>query len=115
MAKYITIDAEKNSFLKISVDYQLGGTNWGNSREEKRGIYVYIRPVERDGVFEKFGMMHDLTGNNIKSNKVLVKELKRKSQKQLDRVDELLDYDEIGKLWIAGDYNQALDLIWSLS
>jgi hypothetical protein len=115
MAKYITIDAEKKTYLKISVDYQIGGMNWAYNRMEKRGIYVYIRPIERDGSFEKFGMMHDLTGNNIRSNKILVKELGRKSQKQIDKIADILDYDKIGALWIAGDYDQALDLIWSLT
>lgn len=73
---------KENEFLVLEVTYQLGGANWGTGREEARGIYLHFTNktiTQHDGYeSSQFSLYGD--GNC----KVLVKELKRKSQKQLD-------------------------------
>lgn len=73
---------QENNYLVLEVDYQLGGTNYGTYEKEKRGIYLDFTNkeiIKHDGYeTSSFSLYGD--GNC----KVFVKELKRKSQKQLD-------------------------------
>lgn len=73
---------KENEFLVLEVTYQLGGTNFATYKKESRGIYLHFTNktiTQHDGYeSSQFSLYGD--GNC----KVLVKELKRKSQKQLD-------------------------------
>ena len=69
---------EGNKYLSIETTYQLGGTNYGTGQAEKRGIYLHFTTVDIEENYRRFSLYGD--GNC----KVFVKELKRKSQKQLE-------------------------------
>lgn len=73
---------EDNDYLVIETTYQLGGQNYGTMKNERRGIYLHFtrKTIEqRDGyTSSQFSLYGD--GNC----KVFVKELGRKSQKQID-------------------------------
>ena len=71
--------------LKIRVDYQKGGYNYYTGELESNGVYVYLTPVHRNNGI--VGLTID--GNMHNSGyKVLIKELGRKSQKQINLVAE---------------------------
>jgi hypothetical protein len=84
MKRYIPIKNEKNSenFLRIMMDYSLGGVNWYNSAEEKRGYYLYCSPVEKKissySNGEPFVTYTETVG---KGGKFLLKEVSRQSKK----------------------------------
>lgn len=78
----------ENEFLVLETSYQLGGTNYSTGRSEKRGIYLHFttKTIERKDGYStsRFSLYGD--GNC----KVFVKELKRKSQKQLQLFHDYL-------------------------
>ena len=93
--------------LKVSIDYQKGGTNYFNGRTENGGIYVYFTPVYREGYCCKSVMM----GGRIESGfKYLVKPLKRKSQKQIDLVEVQIEplVNEFANIWGEPNYAKAI-------
>ena len=104
-------DLDDGFELEISVAYQLGGTNWGTGKNEERGLYLHIDTVKRGDHFVQRQLYGDLSGNKIKTGKILMKPLKRKSQKQVDILIEKTPFDEIAKLWISGNYPEAFELI----
>lgn len=71
--------------LKICVDYQKGGYNYYTGELESNGVYVYLTPVHRTN----WSVGSTIDGNMHNSGyKVLIKELGRKSQKQINLVAE---------------------------
>ena len=104
------INQEKNQYLQLELSYQLGGVNWANGDDEARGLYLHIQAVEKDGVFVKYGLMHDITGQGILSRKILIKVLKRKSSKQGEAIADRLDVEAIADLWLAGQHSEAYQL-----
>ena len=101
------VGEDKLNELKVSIDYQKGGTNYFNGRTENGGIYVYFTPVHREGYCCKSVMM----GNRLESGfKYLVKPLKRKSQKQIDLVEMQIEplVKDFANLWGEENYEQAI-------
>lgn len=84
MKRYIPIKTENNSenYLRIMMDYSLGGYNWYNGDEEKRGYYLYCSPVEKKTSYysngEPFVTYTETVG---KGGKFLLKEVSRQSKK----------------------------------
>ena len=55
--KYIAIvenNHDKCNFVKVYLDYDLGGMNYFSGREKKRGYYLTVLPVEKGGHMEGF-------------------------------------------------------------
>lgn len=79
MKKYIDVTGEntKANALKIEVYYSLGGMNLFTYKQEKRGYYLSVCPVEQ----EVIGSVTLESYTAFTGAKVLVKEVKRKSQK----------------------------------
>jgi hypothetical protein len=75
MKKYINVkNPTKNvTHIKIELYYNKGGYNCFTHREEKRGYYISVCPVARDGFLESYCCF---TGS-----KQLIKEVQRKSEK----------------------------------
>lgn len=46
MKKYIKLPEGENKFLKVEVDYSLGGMNYFNGQTARRGVYLFLRAVE---------------------------------------------------------------------
>lgn len=71
--------------LRVRVDYQKGGYNYYTGNVESNGVYVYLTPVHRTN----WSVGSTIDGNMHNSGyKVLIKELGRKSQKQINLVAE---------------------------
>ena len=49
--KYIATD-KPNTFLKVRVYYDKGGMNYFTSQVKRRGYYVMVTPIEKEGDFE---------------------------------------------------------------
>lgn len=71
--------------LRVRVDYQKGGYNYFTGDIESNGVYVYLTPVHRNN-----GIVGQTIDGNLHNSgyKVLLKELGRKSQKQINLVAE---------------------------
>ena len=72
---------EENEYLALETRYQLGGQNWGTGNNEKRGIYLNFTiqtKTKRDGYVSTQTSLY-APGNY----KIFIKELTRKSDKQL--------------------------------
>ena len=82
MAYEILIPLEKeNEYMALETRYQLGGQNWGTGDNEKRGIYLNFTKQtieQRDGYTSTQTTLY-APGNY----KIFIKELSRKSDKQL--------------------------------
>ena len=93
MKNYIPVNTndKRITHLKCEVDYSLGGINYFTSRNEPRGYYVHVSPVERRE--EIYG------GRNIISEgymcfsgvKQLVKEVSRKSAKAQAEAEKIAE------------------------
>jgi hypothetical protein len=93
MTKMKRYEERKNQTLKIEVYYNLGGLNHFTSREEKRGYYLSVTPVERK---TEGGITTEKTVA-FSGVKVLVKEVKRRSQKSRKEAENLAE-DKIEEL-----------------
>lgn len=84
MKRYIPIKTENNSenYLRVMMDYSLGGHNWYNGDNERRGYYLYCSPVEKKTSYfsngEPFVTYTETVG---KGGKFLLKEVSRQSKK----------------------------------
>lgn len=81
MTNYIPLPPNdmKATHLKVEVYYNLGGFNAFTYKEEKRGYYLSVSPVEkqrRDGYSSE-------SYTAFTGRKLLVKEVKRKSDKAM--------------------------------
>ena len=80
--KYIKAFGKDCNALNIEVAYEEGGTNWYNGQVNRRGIYVRVSPCEVEPTNYGRSIKYQLG----QGAKVLVKELSRFSQKQLDSI-----------------------------
>lgn len=89
---------------KISVDYRLGGLNYFSGRQEPRGIVVSFTTVEKEGYSEKYTPMDSC------NYRIFIKEMKRKSQKKIDKVCEIISQNssELFDFYIDGNK----DMVW---
>jgi len=87
--------------LRIRVEYQKGGWNIFTGDSENGGVYVYVTPVHRGNCFVSTtidGNIHNM------GYKILLKELGRKSQKQIDIATErIMPFAEV----IADNYGEG--------
>jgi hypothetical protein len=71
--------------LCINVDYQKGGINFFSGNYSDSGVFVYLTPVHRNGICVSqtiLGQQHEC------GYKVLLKQINRRSQKQIDLMSE---------------------------
>ena len=80
MKKYLKLkeNGQKANYIKAELGYSLGGMNYWNGRNEGRGYYIYVQPVERDERPGGFAMEGFIMGQGIKQ---LVKPVARRSDK----------------------------------
>lgn len=100
--------------LKIKVDYQKGGVNYFSGNYSDSGVFVYITPVHRGNGFESLS----ITGNqHIDGYKILLKQINRKSQKQIDLMAaKVMPYaQQIADLYSDGKHQEVYDLIKSIA
>ena len=105
--------------LRINVDYQKGGINYFSGNINEGGVYVYITPCTHEIGVTGFAVTGTvITGNQHKdSYKILLKELGRKSQKQIDlAADKVLPYaQQIADLYSDGKHQDVFKLIKSIN
>lgn len=101
------------NFSKIECNYLLGGMNYFTGDHERRGIFIHFTKVEKTKDSECFGLFNDF------SYKIFVKELKRKSQKQIDNIwDKFFENDNFEKLHdlhIKGKRNELITLLSNIT
>lgn len=83
MREYIPVqnNGTKTTHIKLEVYYSLGGMNYWTYKNEPRGYYLSVTPVERSVSSGGF-MMEGFTA--FSGTKVLVKEVKRKGKKSAE-------------------------------
>lgn len=57
MTKYIKIlenNHDKSNYIKVYLNYDLGGTNYFTGKIKERGYYLTVLPVEKGGGLEGF-------------------------------------------------------------
>ena len=96
--------------LRVEVNYQLGGHNWFSGDIDSRGVFLSLTPVRRGNGFISTridGKLHTM------GYKILLKELGRKSQKQLDLAAErVLPFaGAIADLYSEGKHNEIVQLV----
>ncbi|OUX84047.1 MAG: hypothetical protein CBB95_17840 [Alteromonas sp. TMED35] len=69
--------------IDVELSYQLGGHNPWSYANEKRGIYVSVSPIKREGGFKSFTAF-----SGVKS---CIKELKRFSNKAMENAKPDID------------------------
>ena len=90
MKRYIKVkpNAGKTTHLKVDMSYSLGGMNLFTYKQERRGYYLTVCPVERrscgDGV-----MMEGFVA--FSGTKMLLKEVTRKSAKAEQEAERMVD------------------------
>jgi hypothetical protein len=99
--------------LRVRVDYQKGGYNYYTGDIESNGVYVYLTPVHRNN-----GIVSQTIDGNIHNSgyKVLIKELGRKSQKQINLVAEAVfpKAEQIADYYSEGQHQAILGLLIKL-
>ena len=90
MKEYIPVQSNgtKTTHLRVEVYYSLGGMNYWTYKNEARGYYLSVTPVER-GVSAGGFVMEGFTA--FSGTKVLVKEVKRKGKKAADEAVKLAE------------------------
>lgn len=94
--KYINVSGNGANALKVEVYYHLGGYNVFTYKEEPRGYYLSVSPVEHSNV----GGVEMESYTAFSGVKELLVEVKRKSKKQeenaeniaQERVENLVNY-----------------------
>ena len=96
--------------LRVRVDYQKGGFNYFSDDMESGGVYVYLTPVHHGNGF--ISQTIDGKTHNM-GYKILIKELNRKSQKQINIVAELIipKAQEIADLYSTGNHREVYNFI----
>ena len=99
--------------LKICVDYQKGGYSYFTGDVEEGGVYVYLTPVHRNN-----GIVSTTIDGNMHNSgyKILLKELGRKSQKQINIAAELvLPYaDQIADYYSEGQHQAVYNFVMKI-
>lgn len=83
MKKYLSVQGDGVNCLKIEVYYHLGGMNYFTYKEEKRGYYLSILPIDKKGNIE--------TCVAFSGIKILLLEVKRKSNKSYNEALKLAE------------------------
>ena len=96
--------------LTIEVDYHKGGFNPFTGKQEGRGVYVLVRPSKVENGMRSFMLFGEFTF------KILVKEMGRKSQKQIDMVGERIapHIDELVAIAETKDKHAFYDKVMSI-
>jgi hypothetical protein len=84
MKKYIERNGQT---LKVEVYYSLGGLNYFTGRQEKRGYYLSVTPVE----IEDHGGYRTETVTLFSGVKELLKEVTRRSKKAETEAEKLAE------------------------
>ena len=100
--KYIKAFGKDCNALNIAVAYEEGGHNWYNGQVNRRGIYVRVSPCEVEPTSYGRSIKYQLG----QGAKVLVKELSRFSQKQL----ELEPLDSERMVWLVNKVCQEYNI-----
>jgi len=108
MEKYYDVP---NGKLELEVRYQKGGSNWGTGDIERRGLYLHFTTVQLVNGSRTAQLYGDITGNDIKNAKVFLKELGRKSDKQIELIEKKIPFDKLAELWISKQYQEVLRVI----
>lgn len=82
MKEYIKTTKE-NTYLRVEVKYNIGGMNYFTYKDEPRGYYLSVSPVERDGHFESYQAFSGI--------KQCILEVKRQSKKQAEKAEQLAE------------------------
>lgn len=85
---------EENNYVEVETKYNIGGMNYFTSREEARGYYLHVSPVE-ERRYDSGATSRIYQG--FSGTKQLIHEVKRKSEKQALIADEKA-YDRIQDL-----------------
>ena len=99
--------------LRINIDYQKGGVNYFSGNYSDSGVFVYLTPVHRGNGFEGFS----ITGKqHIDGYKILLKQINRKSQKQIElAAAKVLPYaQQIADLYSDMKHQDVYNLIKSI-
>lgn len=99
--------------LEISVGYEKGGINYFNGTENKRGIYVYLKPVHRGPMSVSCSLLGDTYTCGYK---FLVCETARKNVRKEGMIFSAIESDEsikteIPNLYMMQDYHNITDKI----
>lgn len=78
--------------LCISVGYEKGGYNYFTGKKNPRGIYLYLKPVHRSVHIEQTMLLGNMYENGYK---ILIKEIGRKNQKQIDNIFNSINDDNL--------------------
>jgi hypothetical protein len=106
-------DTDGLNELRINVDYQKAGYNYFSGTPSEGGVYVYLTPVMRGGMFVR----QVITGSQHESGyKILLKPLNRKSQKQIDLMAERVipKAQQIADLYSECKHREVYDFIKQL-
>lgn len=100
-----------NTHLSLKVEYHLGGANYNTCKKESRGIYLHITKMKISGDFPYQTRSFLLYGDG--NCKVLIKELKRKSKKQIELFFKFLNENKEKFIEAAldSDRTKLFDLI----
>lgn len=95
--------------IEIKVTYDKGGYNPFNGRNEGRGIYLHISPI----TVTSHGNYEEISYIAFTGVKYFLKELGRKSQKQLEIIENKLEpqFEEIAKMFEKNDRQGILNLL----
>ena len=97
--------------LELNLTYSLGGTNMFTYKPEKRGYYLHITVVKREQSCITRQLHGNLDGSNLKSGKILIKEVGRKSNKTYTNLVKSLDFDYISEKWLNHEYTKVFDYL----
>lgn len=81
MKKYLSVQGNDVNCLKIEVYYHLGGINYFTYKDEQRGYYLSISPINKRGNTESYTAFSGI--------KILLLEVKRKSNKSYNEALKL--------------------------
>lgn len=90
--------------IKVSVGYELGGSNWYTGGTNRRGTYLYVTPVKHED-FNGMVIESTILGSG---NKVLLKEQGRRNTKKEGLAWSLIEpkSEEIARMWEEGRYDE---------
>ena len=87
--EYLPLSKE-NHFLRVDLYYSLGGYNVFTYKEERRGYYMSVSPVEKSRGFETYIA--------ISGTKYCMFEVARKTKKQAERA--LVEYENVKSMLV---------------
>lgn len=90
MKKYIAVkeNGRKVTHIKVEVMYNKGGLNMFTYRQERKGYYVSVLPVERE---QRDGYTMEGFSSDCMGMKMLVKEVARRSAKAEQEAEQIAE------------------------